>query len=87
MIFILLFNNTIQYSTCVNILLGEEAPSGTPYVVGGFQASINQVPWHAGVYKFNGSGFSLQCGATIINARVIVSAMHCMFHLFNFDSI
>lgn len=64
--------------TCSPIC-GEEAPEGTPYVVGGFQASINEVPWHVGIYKFNGTGYSLQCGGTIINARVIVSAMHCKF--------
>ncbi|XP_055325237.1 modular serine protease-like isoform X1 [Sitodiplosis mosellana] len=60
-------------------ICGEEAPEGTPYVVGGFQASINEVPWHAGIYKFNGNAYSLQCGATIVNARVVVSAMHCFW--------
>lgn len=64
--------------TCSPIC-GEEAPEGTPYVVGGFQASINEVPWHAGLYKFDGTKYSLQCGATILNARVVLSAMHCMF--------
>lgn len=63
-----------------DIFVGEEAPEGTPYVVGGFKASINQVPWHAGIYKFNGTGYGLQCGGTIINARVIISAMHCKFN-------
>lgn len=67
--------------TCSPIC-GEEAPTGTPYVVGGFEASINKVPWHAGIYKFNGNGFSLQCGGTIINARVVVSAMHCKSFLY-----
>lgn len=62
-------------------ICGEEAPEGTPYVVGGFHASINEVPWHVGIYKFNGNGYSLQCGGTIINARVVVSAMHCKFYM------
>lgn len=63
-------------------ICGEEAPEGTPYIVGGFSASINQVPWHAGIYKFTGTRYSLQCGGTIINARVIISAMHCKFLIF-----
>lgn len=67
--------------TCSPIC-GEEAPEGTPYVVGGFSASINEVPWHVGIYKFNGTGYSLQCGGTIINARVVISAMHCKFLTF-----
>lgn len=58
---------------------------GTPYVVGGFHASINEVPWHVGIYKFNGGGYSLQCGGTIINARVIVSAMHCKFYTWKWN--
>lgn len=62
-------------------ICGEEAPAGTPYVVGGFRASINEVPWHVGIYKFNGTGYGLQCGGTIINARVVVSAMHCEWSL------
>lgn len=67
-------------------ICGEEAPAGTPYVVGGFNASINQVPWHVGIYKFNGTGYSLQCGGTIINARVVISAMHCKYYIW-IDSI
>lgn len=58
---------------------GEEAPSGTPYIVGGFETNITKVPWHAGIYKRDGNTFQLQCGGTIVNARVIISAMHCFW--------
>lgn len=61
-------------------ICGEEAPSGTPYVIGGFKTEIGNVPWHAGIYRDNGGGrFDLQCGATILNARVVISAMHCFW--------
>lgn len=33
-------------------ICGEEAPKGTPYVVGGFDAEITQVPWHVGSLIF-----------------------------------
>lgn len=36
-------------------------------------------PWHVGIYKFNGTSFSYHCGGTIINARVVLSAMHCFW--------
>lgn len=29
-------------------ICGEEVAAGTPFVVGGFRASINEVPWHVG---------------------------------------
>jgi len=60
-------------------ICGEEAPEGTPYVVGGFVTNITKVPWHVGVYKFNGKTYEIHCGATIINARVVISAMHCFW--------
>lgn len=69
-----------QPETC-SAICGEEAPEGTPYVIGGFQANITKVPWHVGIYKLNGEAYKLQCGGTIVNARVVVSAMHCFWHL------
>lgn len=56
-------------------ICGEETAAGTPLVIGGFQASINEVPWHVGIYKFNGFEFTLQCGGSIINERMIVSVI------------
>lgn len=66
--------------TCTPIC-GEAAPEGTPYIVGGFNAQITQVPWHVGIYKAssNGNSFDFQCGGTIINARVVISAAHCFW--------
>lgn len=58
-------------------ICGEES-AGTPYIVSGFQASINEVPWHVGIYKLNGMAFGLQCGGSIINERIIVSVIDQM---------
>lgn len=67
-----------QPEVCTPIC-GEEAPAGTPYIVGGLEANITKVPWHAGLYKRHGDNYNLQCGATIVNARVLISAMHCFW--------
>lgn len=66
--------------TCTPIC-GEEAPAGTPYIVGGFNASITKVPWHVGIYKSSAydQSYVLQCGGTIINARVVITAAHCVW--------
>lgn len=55
-------------------ICGEVVGAGAPYVIGGFQASINEVPWHVGIYKFNGFEFSMRCGGSIINEQIVVSA-------------
>lgn len=68
-------------------ICGEEAPEGTPYIVGGFHTSINEVPWHVGIYKWFANGYTFLCGGTIINARVVISAMHCKFRTFVNDQI
>lgn len=62
-------------------ICGEEAPIGTPFVIGGFNATISQVPWHIGIYQFVEalSTYNLVCGGTIANARVVISAMHCFW--------
>lgn len=60
-------------------ICGEESPDGTPYVVGGHRGNITQVPWHVALYKHNGVDYDFQCGATIVNARVVISAMHCFW--------
>lgn len=54
-------------------ICGEATAAGSPLVIGGFQASINEVPWHATIYKFNGFEYTLQCGGSILNERMIVS--------------
>lgn len=50
-------------------ICGEEAPTGTPYLVGGFETNITKVPWHAGIYKREGDAYLLQCGGTIGNCK------------------
>lgn len=60
-------------------ICGEESPDGTPYIVGGHVGNITSVPWHVGIYKFNGITFGYHCGGTILNARVVLSAMHCFW--------
>lgn len=61
---------------------GEEAPKGTPFVVGGRLANITEVPWHVGIYQLNRdkNGYDVVCGGTIINALMIITAMHCFWN-------
>lgn len=55
-------------------ICGEDTTAGVPLVVGGFQASINEVPWHVVIYKSNGvHEYTFQCGGSIINEQMIVS--------------
>lgn len=65
-------------NTCTQIC-GEEGPEGTPYVVGGSVANITKVPWHVGIYKQFDTSFQQWCGGTILNAKVVISAMHCFW--------
>lgn len=61
---------------------GEQAPKGTPFVVGGRLVNITEVPWHVGIYKLNrnNNGYDISCGGTIVNALVVISAMHCFWN-------
>lgn len=58
-----------------------EVSEGTAYIVGGQTTNISRVPWHAGIYRRSGLDrqFEQICGGTIINAKIIVSAMHCFW--------
>lgn len=61
-------------------ICGEEAPSGTPYIVGGYETDIDKVPWHAAIYmRDSQSRYQIHCGGTILNERTILSAMHCFW--------
>lgn len=51
-------------------------------MVGGLVGNITQVPWHVGIYKSNSGAFSYHCGGSIVNARLIISAMHCFWNVF-----
>lgn len=86
--------NTQQTVTCTDAgqwspfpqacspICGEETPKGTPFIVNGEEAQITQAPWHVAIYKRNDVTNSLVivCGGTILNARVVISAMHCFWY-------
>lgn len=57
-------------------------PEGSPYIVGGIVTNITKVPWHVALYKRLGGpngNFEQWCGGTILNAKVVISAMHCFW--------
>lgn len=58
---------------------GEESPSVSPYIVGGIETNITAAPWHAIIYKQHNTGPVYQCGGTIINARLIITAINCLW--------
>lgn len=66
---------------CVQIC-GQEGPDGAPYIVGGEVTNITKVPWHVGIYKKSSTNGELvqQCGGTILNPKVIISAAHCFWN-------
>lgn len=72
--------------TC-NAICGEESPQGVPFIVGGADATIAQAPWHANIYKRDNetsvTAPRFICGGTIANARVIITAIHCLYDRFN----
>lgn len=51
-------------------------------IVGGEYANIKKVPWHVGIYRQTStdSDFVQQCGGTIINPKVVISAAHCFWN-------
>lgn len=65
---------------CVQIC-GREGPDGTPYIVGGHVTNITKIPWHVGIYRKLHGDFQQQCGGTIINPKVVISAAHCFWNL------
>lgn len=50
------------------------------YVSFGEAVDDGQYPWHAGLY-FNNTKkeLSLQCGGTLLNERIVISAAHCLY--------
>lgn len=66
--------------TACTFVCGEEGPEGVPFIVGGEVSNITKTPWHVGVYRaVSGGQFEQQCGGTILNAKVVLSAMHCFW--------
>lgn len=58
---------------------GERVFGRNSSIVGGYQSTITQIPWHVNIYKRNISDQTFQpiCGGTILNAKMIISATHC----------
>lgn len=49
------------------------------YVSLGESVEDGQYPWHAGLYFNNTrSEIALQCGGTLLNNRIVISAAHCL---------
>lgn len=85
-------NSQIQLLTCDNDgrwfplpnqctqICGEEAVEGVPFIVGGENANVKNVPWHVGIYTNFGNKSDVNvCGGTIISAKVVISAAHCFW--------
>lgn len=60
---------------------GEQGSIGIPFIVGGHESNIAEVPWHVGLYmkQMPTGDFEHICGGSIISARLVVSAMHCFW--------
>lgn len=61
-------------------ICGEKSPESIPFRIDGQNEINSKMPWHVGVYM-NKIGDSLEyiCGGSIINPRVVISAMHCFW--------
>ncbi|XP_055850558.1 uncharacterized protein LOC129915119 [Episyrphus balteatus] len=62
---------------------GEQAIKTKDFSVHGEDTNITFVPWHAGLYKNNKNRFDYICGATILTAKVLISAAHCFYLPYN----
>lgn len=61
-------------------ICGEETAVGSPFVAGGSSAGISQTPWHVAIYKaIDDAKYEQICSGTILNARIVISAMHCFW--------
>ena len=60
-------------------ICGRLTAKSIPYVLGGADAKITDVPWAAGIYKINRGGNAQICGGTILTKRIIISAAHCFY--------
>lgn len=61
---------------------GELIAQGTPNIIGSTVAKITDVPWHVGIYRSMNAkdNFEQICGGTILNAKMVISAMHCFWN-------
>lgn len=72
-------------SPCTQIC-GEEGVDGLPFIIGGEIANNTKVPWHVGIYRATqrrNAKPDYQCGGTILNPKVIISAAHCFWNSLN----
>lgn len=70
-----------RINPCVQIC-GEEGAEGSTLIVGGRVTNNTKVPWHVGIYREsgdNGDDLDYTCGGTILNPRLVVSAIHCFW--------
>lgn len=63
---------------------GMEGPEGSVFIVGGQVMSNTKVPWHVGIYReghpdVGKNDIDYICGGTILNPRLVVSAIHCFW--------
>lgn len=59
-------------------ICGKERAASSPNIIGGSPINISQAPWHVGIYQKN-SDQSIPthiCSGTILNAKVVITAMH-----------
>lgn len=58
-------------------------PCGVPrkeiidLIVGGKIADAKEHPWHSALFHWSGSGWEYNCGGTLINQLLVVTAHHC----------
>lgn len=62
---------------------GKAITHQTPFVVNGVPAQIGDFPWHATLYverrTAKGLEKEFQCGATIIQTNLVMTAAHCIY--------
>jgi secreted trypsin-like serine protease len=57
---------------------GYETDSSSEDIVGGQNAQPGQFPWQISLQQKSGQQFSHSCGGSILNARWVVTAAHCV---------
>lgn len=71
-----------RINPCAQIC-GEEGAEGSALIVSGQTTNNTKVPWHVGIYRESSTAVSdaldYICGGTILNPRLVVSAIHCFW--------
>ncbi|XP_059476309.1 uncharacterized protein LOC132197201 [Neocloeon triangulifer] len=59
----------------------DDKSQGYGFVLGGVGASRGSAPWHASLTLFDDAGPAVTdfCGATLVSARALITAAHCLF--------